>query len=181
MASTTKKIWICACDVKNEGHVRECTNCGLEKHRALGILPTIETVEEYVQAPVASVQFTEQPPLSPNINVHVQKEPPQIYRAAPPPAHAPVYAPPPAPVHIHNHAEKKRGGSVIGVIFIILIIGVAGLLALSAFDVFCIGETLGITAPCRMAPLCRNNSTLFSDLCSRCAGVVDGIFNHFNR
>jgi len=66
----------------------------------------------------------------------------------------------------------------VGVIIVILLIAVVLVVALSAIGAFCIGETLGITNNC-LTPLCRNSSTLFDDLCSRCRNAVDGVVDFF--
>jgi predicted amidophosphoribosyltransferase len=69
---------------------------------------------------------------------------------------------------------QQRGMSGIAGFFVLLLVIVVILAGLSYFGVWCIGETLGFTDNC-LTPICRNNSTLFDDFCSRCRGIVDDV------
>ena len=72
---------------------------------------------------------------------------------------------------------------LIGICVIVVIVAV--FLVLAAFDIFDIGESLGLTATCSVW-LCNNPSRTFGNLCSPCQDlldsgrqILDGIFDIF--
>ncbi|MCL2498817.1 MAG: hypothetical protein FWE90_00595 [Defluviitaleaceae bacterium] len=178
MSSIAKRTWLCACGVKNDGALRNCANCDLEKQRLLSIVPGAETTEEQT---IPSVP----PPIS--IPTPIPQTPPQAnpVQLVQPYASSPAYTPPPSPyavpspnpqyIHVAQpHVKSKVGRNI----FLFLLVAVAALLGMSALGVFCIGETLGITPDCGN-PICRNSSTIFTNFCSRCGDAIqriDGIF-----
>jgi len=79
----------------------------------------------------------------------------------------------------YSQPANQSRGLPIGVRLLLLsLITTVVLAGLSAAGVWCIGESMGLTAEC-ITPLCSNSSTFFDDFCSRCRDALDNVTNFF--